>query len=184
MQVLLPPTPVGARFGLLPVRSPLLGKSLTCFLFLRVLRCFSSPRLLSRRSIPVNRDGLPHSDICGSSLVCSSPQLIAALHVLHRLCMPRHPPCALSMLLLYGLHGVSARTAYISIHAIGLIVGRMGTNLTRLPWRSTLAPIGTNALLSFAAYRNMPHQTFYYCYCFHHVKEPALRAEGVCLYER
>src|SRR5690606_26435840 len=47
-------------------------------------------------NIPVNRDGLPHSDIRGSSLLCSSPRLIAALHVLHRLCMPRHPPCALN----------------------------------------------------------------------------------------
>ncbi len=60
------------------------------------------------------------------------------------------------------------------------IVGRMGTNHIRLPWRSTLARERTNALLSFAAYRNMPHQTFYYCYCFHHVKEPALsRADRV-----
>ena len=41
------------------------------------------------------RDGLPHSDIHGSTLLCSSPWLFAALHVLHRLCMPRHPPCAL-----------------------------------------------------------------------------------------
>ncbi len=32
------------RFGLFRVRSPLLTKSLTCFLFLRVLRCFNSPR--------------------------------------------------------------------------------------------------------------------------------------------
>ena len=31
-------------FGLLPVRSPLLGESLTYFLFLQVLRCFSSLR--------------------------------------------------------------------------------------------------------------------------------------------
>ena len=30
------------RFGLFPVRSPLLGESLTYFLFLKVLRCFSS----------------------------------------------------------------------------------------------------------------------------------------------
>ena len=30
------------RFGLVPVRSPLLGESLICFLFLQVLRCFSS----------------------------------------------------------------------------------------------------------------------------------------------
>ncbi len=27
--------------------------------------------------------------------MCSSPQLIAAYHVLHRLLEPRHPPCAL-----------------------------------------------------------------------------------------
>ena len=40
-----PTTPVRPephRFGLFPVRSPLLGESLTCFLFLEVLRCFSS----------------------------------------------------------------------------------------------------------------------------------------------
>ena len=34
------------RFGLVPVRSPLLGESLNCSLFLWVLRCFSSPRSL------------------------------------------------------------------------------------------------------------------------------------------
>ena len=33
------------RFGLFPGRSPLLGESLVYFLFLGVLRCFSSPRL-------------------------------------------------------------------------------------------------------------------------------------------
>ena len=39
--------------------------------------------------------GFPHSVICGSMLMCSSPQLIAACHDLHRLLMPRHSPCAL-----------------------------------------------------------------------------------------
>ena len=39
--------------------------------------------------------GLPHSEICGSRDICSSPQLIAACHVLRRLLMPRHSPCAL-----------------------------------------------------------------------------------------
>ena len=39
--------------------------------------------------------GFPHSDICGSKLICSSPQLFAACHVLRRLLMPRHSPCAL-----------------------------------------------------------------------------------------
>ena len=41
------------------------------------------------------RAGLPHSVICGSMLMCSSPQLFAACHDLLRLLMPRHPPCAL-----------------------------------------------------------------------------------------
>ena len=42
--------------------------------------------------------GFPHSDICGSVDICSSPQLFAAYHVFHRLLVPRHPPCALSSL--------------------------------------------------------------------------------------
>ena len=37
----------------------------------------------------------PHSEIRGSKLICSSPRLIAACHVLHRLLMPRHSLCAL-----------------------------------------------------------------------------------------
>ena len=43
--------------------------------------------------------GFPHSVILGSRLVCSSPRLIAAYHDLHRLSMPRHPPCALLRLI-------------------------------------------------------------------------------------
>ena len=39
--------------------------------------------------------GLPHSEIPGSMDICSSPRLIAACHVLRRLLMPRHSPCAL-----------------------------------------------------------------------------------------
>ena len=39
--------------------------------------------------------GLPHSDIHGSLRMCRSPWLFAACHVLLRLLMPRHPPCAL-----------------------------------------------------------------------------------------
>ena len=42
--------------------------------------------------------GFPHSDICGSLDICSSPQLFAAYHVFLRLSVPRHPPCALSYL--------------------------------------------------------------------------------------
>ena len=41
------------------------------------------------------RSGLPHSDIPGSTGARTSPGLIAACHVLHRLSTPRHPPDAL-----------------------------------------------------------------------------------------
>ena len=37
----------------------------------------------------------PHSEICGSMVICTSPQLFAAYHVFHRLLVPRHPPYAL-----------------------------------------------------------------------------------------
>ena len=74
------------------------------FLFLRVLRCFSSPRSLlyayrfSAGYRPITTGGFPHSDICGLTDICSSPQLFAACHVLLRRPVPRHPPCALSCL--------------------------------------------------------------------------------------
>ena len=46
----------------------------------------------------VHTAGFPHSEISGSKDICSSPKLIAAYHVFHRLLVPRHPPCALSSL--------------------------------------------------------------------------------------
>ena len=51
------------------------------------------------RMIRVCRTGFPHSDICGSKVICTSPQLFAAYHVFLRLLVPRHPPCALSCLI-------------------------------------------------------------------------------------
>ena len=39
--------------------------------------------------------GFPHSEISGSTVICTSPELIAACHVLRWLLMPRHSPCAL-----------------------------------------------------------------------------------------
>ena len=45
--------------------------------------------------------GLSHSEISGLRVICTSPELIAAYHVLRRLCEPRHPPYALSYFLAY-----------------------------------------------------------------------------------
>ena len=104
-----PTTPIDPkthRFGLFRVRSPLLTKSLNCFLFLQVLRWFTSLSSLlpayefSREILHFHWSGLPHSEIPGLTLVCSSPRLIAAYHVLHRLSSPRHPPYALSSLII------------------------------------------------------------------------------------
>ena len=58
--------------------------------------------------------GLSHSDICGSSLVCKSPQLFAAYHVLLSLQEPRHPPYALTYFLFPLCIPYCIRIAYIS----------------------------------------------------------------------
>ena len=98
----LPHTYYYLWFGLFRFRSPLLSESLFYFLFLRVIRCFSSPGslrytyLFSIRYRNITYGEFPHSDICGSMLICSSPQLFAACHVLLRRHVPRHPPvCSL-----------------------------------------------------------------------------------------
>ena len=49
-------------------------------------------------TIRIVEGGFPHSEIRGSKLIRSSPRLIAAYHVLHRLSAPRHPPNALKAL--------------------------------------------------------------------------------------
>ena len=50
--------------------------------------------------------GFPHSEICGSKVTCTSPQLIAAYRVLLRLIWPRHPPYALTYLTNFFMHHV------------------------------------------------------------------------------
>ena len=98
-QTLQPHTSKLIWFGLFPVRSPLLGEY---FLFLQVLRCFSSLGILpptyvfSRRMLEVRSSEFPHSEIPGSKPVHGSPRLIAVSHVLHRHLAPRHSPKALS----------------------------------------------------------------------------------------
>ncbi|OXB85554.1 hypothetical protein B9L21_14440 [Geobacillus uzenensis] len=49
-------------------------------------------------NLPITDRGFPHSDISGSTLAYSSPERFGVCPVLHRLLVPRHPPCALSSL--------------------------------------------------------------------------------------
>jgi hypothetical protein len=51
----------------------------------------------STRALP--RVGFPIRKSRDQRLVSTSPGLIAAVHVLHRLLAPRHPPCALVLLI-------------------------------------------------------------------------------------
>ena len=65
----LPPI-TSHRFGLFPFRSPLLRESLDYFLFLRLLRCFSSPGWPLQ---PMN-SAAANSGIPGSKPVCRLPR--------------------------------------------------------------------------------------------------------------
>ena len=80
------------------------SRNLGWLLFLRLLRCFSSAGSLR---IPMDSvyglicchmRGFPIRISADISAICASPRLFAACHVLLRLPMPRHSPCALSSL--------------------------------------------------------------------------------------
>ena len=88
------------RFNLIRFRSPLL----TEYLFLRVLRCFTSPRYPHH---PIHSDdghqtqiwpGFPIRKPSDHSSYANSPRNIAGYNVLHRLRVPRHSPNALKHL--------------------------------------------------------------------------------------
>ena len=66
--------------------------------------------------------GFPHSEIVGSMLAHSSPTLIAACHVLHRLYMPRHPRIALTSRL--RVHTTNDITGCPFGHQLGRAVRR------------------------------------------------------------
>ena len=87
-------------FGLFRFRSPLLPESHVVFsssgyLDVSVHRVPFHTLWIGVWMTGVLPAGFPHSDICGSKIICISPQLFAAYHVFLRLLVPRHPPCAL-----------------------------------------------------------------------------------------
>ena len=80
--------------------------------------------------------GFPHSEISGSTLICSSPKLIAAYHVLHRLLMPRHSPCALLCLTFVG---GSLRLLGSNFKSWSNKIGSLTFELCRLIWKTLLS---------------------------------------------
>ena len=75
------------------------------FPFLGLLRCFSSPAYLAcpmysdKRTRALPRVGFPIRTSRDQRLVSTYSGHLAAAHVLHRLLAPRHPPCALILLI-------------------------------------------------------------------------------------
>ena len=84
-------------------------------------------RLCIQRAVTrVHLAGFPHSEILGSKPACGSPRLIAACHVLLRLLAPRHPPYALSSLIIKLTQSVfpapSSKPFDVLIHAAPYIL--------------------------------------------------------------
>ena len=78
--------------------------------------------------------GFPHSDIPGSKPACGSPRLFAACHVLHRLLAPRHPPYALSSLIIKLTQYVVGCGAPICLRISSLAaVAKLQLSSTRTP---------------------------------------------------
>jgi hypothetical protein len=99
------PSITSSRFGLFPFRSPLLRES-RFLSFPPGTKMFQFPGLPltalfysggDTRALP--RVGFPIRKSRDQRLVSTYPGLIAAAHVLHRLLAPRHPPCALVLLI-------------------------------------------------------------------------------------
>ena len=127
------------------------------FLFLRVLRCFSSPGspTASMRCDGIAPAGFPHSDIRGSRGICPSPRLFAACHVLLRLREPQASPMRPFSLSLVSSNGsLSARPPQggrgaaapsrpwslsldFSINSISRFDSRTRTAYTRTPGKRT-----------------------------------------------
>src|SRR5207253_6937675 len=93
-----------------------------------LLRCFSSPacHLLpyldsgrGTRALP--RVGFPIRTSRDQRLVSTSSGLIAAAHVLHRLLAPRHPPCALVLLIRKNTHDAAMEFSRCALTARGTV---------------------------------------------------------------
>ena len=106
------------------------------FLFLWVLRCFSSPRSLLiyyfthiwiLRLFALSE--FPHSDISGLMDICSYPKLFAAYHVLLRLLVPSYSPYALCSLTFFHCYNRLQCLTLPQLLLFGLIVFLLNTSL-------------------------------------------------------
>jgi hypothetical protein len=142
-----------------------------CFLFLWVLRWFTSPRCprtaygFGGGSFGISRREFPHSEIAGSKLVCSSPALIAAYRVLHRLLVPRHSP--------YTLSSLTIRNSLESLPRFGIRDSGFAVRIPNPKPRSTTAD--SASCNTACGRKKLPFAEYSV------VKEPSARTIGRCI---
>ena len=98
--------------------------------------CLQPPYVFRWRYCSITSSGFPHSEISGSKLTYSSPKHIGVSPVLHRLLVPRHPPCALSNLTYIGYHHIEDMMEFVilgvwmqTLHLLYLLLSSFqGTN--------------------------------------------------------
>src|SRR5579884_3573498 len=77
----------------------------------------------ARDNVALPTLGFPIRASAGHWLFSASPRLIAAVHALHRLLVPRHPPCALTILTVilgepYGSPGDTRVIGYCAVFKV------------------------------------------------------------------
>ena len=83
-------------------------------------------------------DGLSHSEISGSRVICTLPELIAAYHVLLRLREPRHPPAALDFFSYVAFLRIYLLVLFDCLKPRGLIICNRFVSVCQ---RSSLLPL-------------------------------------------
>ena len=125
------------------------------FLFLSLLRCFSSGGWLPSCDgcCIFNTAGCPIRKSSDISLVCSSPKLIAAYHVLHRLSDPRHSPCALinKKKIRYILSGSPHFSSLLSVY--NFLFPNMSKNFTIYNWQFIIGIVTALLMLRLRTFR-------------------------------
>src|SRR5690606_39060396 len=135
------------RFGLLPVRSPLLGES-RLISFPPGTEMFHFPGFppagygFTDRCQGMTPGRLPHSEIPGSMPACGSPRRIGACPVLHRPLAPRHPPCAFVCFTTYLLQSDRLLTRPQSFPLCRLMIGCLSSLCSCQGAKPTLPLLG------------------------------------------
>ena len=113
----------------------------------------------------------PHSEICGSKLICSSPQLIAACHVLRRLPMPRHSPYALLRLnyLYVQSSRINITVLSLSLELLCFILCSVGADFCFIrPWQNCFFyPLSLTKKPDFVFNRFLVFSLYFVCHVCH-----------------